>query len=1190
MYHQFIPSYPEQFDSDIQYQIARRKEFNILAQTDEPEQLSWSVKKFLKRQDLVQRYISIYNKCIIIDEPGTGKSGIIVDTVDHGISDDPNFKKAYVFEPGPPTKDQFYNQVLKLSNISFESGIYTENEISRKIQINRKIKQYYSIETYKTFISELEKRNLSDSQIIEEFSDCYFFLDEAHRLRNQEQGDTILSQEDQVNIYNWLWRIFHLAKRITIIVISATPMINKVDDFVPLFNLILEKDRQLPTSWDYKKVNIRQLEPYFRGLIGYIRGSDLGVKRVEIGETINYTHKIEYTKDKTPIIPTKKEIINGNITTIREDMIQPDSEIFTEEIKSSTVVYKLEMKDTQRDSYIKCEKNKNFRTDERQISVAVFPDGSYSDEGFKKYIKEEDGIYSFTKTFFDEFPISIKKKDGSRVKRKKSDMLLQLRGLSCKYADFIEREIINFENKENEDPKVPKTRGCSAIYLESVRNTGLIYFGLLLELFGYEMFDRPSIFRKVRKEDGTYQEVITDYPKKKRFALITSVNSNNIESILKLMSSKENIDGEYIQILAYSKLARDGINIFNIRSIYLAGSDWHESGMLQALSRVFRADSYLNLLSKYENILIEIYKYAAILESSVISRILSKKQSGEYKVNETYKEGEVIDLDMYLTAEKKDIYEAKKFHIMKVVAFDGMLNYIRNVNENDKNYSKETDYETKFYRLWSARGDPGNTDRIGLAMNQGPNDTEEITKTYELFYYYIAMKTFARLVLYYLSEKGEDTIENIITYFNSTYGYDISYKLVYSTLEYIKEKKWYLFNREGEKRYITRVGSSVYITDKYFEKTIKYLPSKSYSYFSREISLESSSNKNKEDLEIVPQIIYNLLDLSYEEIFDFLSGRKNEVKLTNLQRREILEKSVVKFIETKSEKYLKIINCFDIYLYRTDEPDIFIKYTKGKLNNVKIGMKGKPREENSIAGLKNIFNDYQELLESNPDMLTNYDYDTFITKDLDEEKPSLVWYHFFDSNEEKDSYTVNSIFTRKDKPIRVLFENSSNLKFRDVKREENTVFNFLVSFSYEDKMEKFTQDKIYGTIIYGRDGNFRIGGYDKKIKGLTCNSIQYEELRKIYVDFCVENLDNSELEEIENKLKEDRQFIHSKDLKKKLLENGISQNYIDICTYQKLYLNLNWLLLTSKDKMNKDDICGYLRKLFLKYKRVLEII
>ena len=245
--------------------------------------------------------------------------------------------------------------------------------------------------------------------------------------------------------------------------------------------------------------------------------------------------------------------------------------------------------------------------------------------------------------------------------------------------------------------------GNSFCYLEAVEGSGVELLSIILERLGFEKFisnDSTIIDIKTNRiRDG--------YSKRKRFAVITGKITSitaNLRNILRVYNNPSNIDGEYIQILLASETARDGINLANVVRGYVMSAGWHESGMHQALSRFIRATSHKELINR--NLLemnatdeekekyrlpVDVFRMAAI-------------KPGERDIFLKNLDLASVDIRNYIRAEEKDIKIKRILRHMKECAFDGYLNYKRNVRSTDKNFSRESDYSEKYMKLWTARG------------------------------------------------------------------------------------------------------------------------------------------------------------------------------------------------------------------------------------------------------------------------------------------------------------------------------------------------------------------------------------------------------------------------------------------------------------------------------------------------------
>jgi hypothetical protein len=665
-YTDFISVYPDQNDPNIQNLITAKKEFNELE-----SHISEPIPKkgeFYPHQDLTARLIDNGGDTIIIHDTGTGKTCTFIDFAEMVKNSNGIYDKVYVAEKGPSTINDFKNQIIcKCTNGIYETDIIrnAKDDTRRKSNITRSIGTWYNVTTYGGLAKMVTKRNLTDQQIIDEFSGSIFFIDEAHNLRN-DGGET--KSKDLRQIYDVLHRIFHVAKRIKVIIATATPMINDVNEIPRLMNLILPMNNQMPENWDYRMVTKEQMEPFFRGKVTFVRGLDTGAVPVYQGETLDAVYKMIVPDDEKILEEGWNERVGEDNENKEDDSFfnklsydekmskiksikQPLPPSITKTIKSKIIVYPTLMSKHQKIGYLNAmnrqknisdgsignnKKNKTqFRMAERQASCAVFPDGSYggmfprqykeqneshSNSGLGKYIKSSAiDVYETIPSFLEQI-----------------SSLEGIYDLSCKFYSII--KLVMEEN------------GASFVFSELLTGGGVILLGQCFEAMGFERYnDSRSAFIAQSMNDipisicdsgsGTHK-IRPEIIKKPRFALLTSENSSKGDNIRELFNSDENVNGDYIKVIIGSQVARDGINLSHILSGHLAGGGWHPSGMYQALSRFLRATSHEYILSvkrekKYnklillgfsheeaeleankEKIEVKIYKHAAIYEET----------------------------------------------------------------------------------------------------------------------------------------------------------------------------------------------------------------------------------------------------------------------------------------------------------------------------------------------------------------------------------------------------------------------------------------------------------------------------------------------------------------------------------------------------------------------------------------------
>ena len=1062
--HDLIEDYEDQRVEDIQWKVSERKEFNELkgsAKEKPPVQ-----GEFFNHQNLFKRYARQYDRVFNIHETGTGKTGSVINLAEYYRIYDPNkIKKVIVLEPGPPTVEDFKDQIIKLSTDDFyktDNVLESTDDKGLKNNLTRLINKNYEVTTYQKF----SKDNFSDNKIEEYYSDCIFFFDEAHKLRNlSDNSGKEITEDETESIYNYLWRITHVAKRIKVIVASATPMINTVKDFVPLINLLLDKDNQFPVMKDeifYETLNLKQLEPYFRGMITFVRFLDTSVKVVNKGiEFSNFTHKIKVSKetDSKQLIPDKKDSINNTLVCSFHQNNQPVQNCEEKKITSKIVIYPVEMKGIQLEAYKKVAKKikqDSFYRNSRQASVFVFPDGSYGTKGFTKYTrKNEYGSYEFRKSIIvkgkAEIPMTAYLDPKNMTKTLKN-----LSQLSSKFTEFIK---IEFEASEKE------RKGNSFCYLDQVEGSGVVLLGLILETLGFKNFisnDSSIVNSKTGK-------IRPDFKKEKRFAMITG-KTNNLRNILKVFNNEDNMDGEYIQIILASEVARDGINIKNVLRGYILSAGWHESGMHQALSRFIRATSHVDLMNRKlletgneEKIKVDVYRMASVKPNEISEKIENYSNSS-------------VDIRNYLEAEEKDIKIKRILRFMKLCAFDAYINYERNFRKTDKDFTKESDYTLALPELWMAKGKPMNKERKGMALNQGPSEDEIIYNTYNLYYSQkdIELKSFFKDNFFPLLIKNKiisfDEIKKIIPTDVVNNDYEI---LNYLILQLLKKKS--LLSKTGLINYnLNLLGNNFFLSKDNIYNYSNYISTENYYTFSevKEEIVESAEFLKEDKL----NKIYKDLEGKKEEfIINYYSLKQNYTDF-----KLLLEDSIIRFKNGIQDKLNEIIlKLFSNYFMETKIPVGWFEAAEKALKAPESRKQGRKRAEGSQAGLKNL-----NLEDVNP---------KYIKK--------TVFIHFYRESD-KTGFSITSILEGKSRKIRILEDS----QFRDAGIVEEYIYTKLFDDFYDRLLKKYKKSPYYGSYIYrGGEQNKDIVSRRKEFfriidtsnprnKGIVCINAKNEKL------------------------------------------------------------------------------------------------
>lgn len=720
-----LESYPAVTSENFQTLITAKQEFRELA-SDVSEKLPAGRGKYFKHQRFTHRFLRAYDDLLILSETGTGKSCEVLGfteytrheldkaKVDPSSADEKaaHFKRVIVLVKGPTQKNEFKNQlVCSCSDGSYETAqvLAAESEKMQKSNISRAIKQAgYIVKTYISFANAIKRDfpdESSNAALTEAYSDTIFWIDEAHNLLVDQDFKTPTEKQQT---FTQIWRIFHLVQRSKRIISTATPMINDENEIGSLMNLILPVYQQFPTKYNFSAAGLRDLEPYFRGRVSFIRASDTGAVVKEVA-------------DPEQIVKEGQELTIDNVT-----------------YRSQLVVYASYMSPTQSEVYVRAsggtekKKQNQLYGSERQASNFVFPDGWWGngitdterqarriakaaktgkaipgvvvkpgDEDIEEEL-EEEAIVQEEVAGTLALPLS-EKRAFRRYVEKSGDKFSaspelrpwlsttdNIRTLSCKYAAICDL--------------VKNKPGNCFVYGEYVEGSGAIVLALCLEGLGFERYnDSDSMFLGLGRDtikpfcarndlNASTRRVKPSVKPKLRYALLTRDTTDaKFASMMGAMNSYENRNGEYIKVLIASRVGRDAISVSNVLQIHLTGSEWNQSAMYQAISRGIRATSHVDLIQDRVNELV------AGGMSETEAKLSAKVDVNIYKHCAIPDKVESIDLLMYRHSENKDRRIKRIMRIMKQCAIGCQIHYKRNVRDSDVDGSAVCDYEACHY-------------------------------------------------------------------------------------------------------------------------------------------------------------------------------------------------------------------------------------------------------------------------------------------------------------------------------------------------------------------------------------------------------------------------------------------------------------------------------------------------------------
>jgi hypothetical protein len=731
----FIATYPDQNDPDIQAKLSAKRELNELAPDISEKLLKRG--EYYKHQTLFYRIFKHYRRSLIIDETGTGKSCLVTKFAEElknifkepqrVIDELPHINKVYFIVKGPNIEQELRNQIVfkctPEGTYDTENVLFAETSKARENAITRELKEWYDIQKFQTLANTLSKK--SDAQIIDEYSGSMFFIDEAHYLKSTyniiedtEQGLEIKAKRakkiiqnaefevkkekgelpELANIYDQIHRLTHLVKRSYIFIATATPMINEPKEIASIMNIINPLNMQMShNQFNWNTVTLEQLEPYFRGKISYVRSLDTGIKLNEVGET---------SKIYFPLLGPIPNSIENKIQElgIKEEKTEGKEENF---IKSQMIIHNTVMESFQEKGYNEAYNKKHldkkgtfvknsFYIDQLSASNFIFPDGSWGGDFKEKIVTEgtnvrvlqhETGISKYvTSEHKDEFTAT------PEFKKYLSD-LKNIKKSSCKYYDIIKRYTGKNANV-----------GSAFIYGDIKSGSGLFVLSLCLEAHGFVRFTNNTssfIYSANEKKYILKPEI----KKTQRYALITGdTPPSRRRAILELFNSYENRYGEYIKLLLGSEVTQAGINFSNVLNFELVTSEWHMSAIYQALSRILRSTSHEVLLNELlardpnAKLIVNIYRHSANTRNQY-NNFLNKR----FEYENIQGSGELsTDEYLYMISEDKDIRIKRIMKMLIQCSVNCIINYTRNHRVTDIDYSPTCFYDRCSYKCLDA--------------------------------------------------------------------------------------------------------------------------------------------------------------------------------------------------------------------------------------------------------------------------------------------------------------------------------------------------------------------------------------------------------------------------------------------------------------------------------------------------------
>lgn len=1148
----FMASYPSINDPDIQAKISAKWEFNKLASN--PDDIKPNKSGFFNHQELIERILRVYDRQICLHDTGTGKSYLIgaLGEAARIRYNGRGIRGVIVIVKG---KTQMVDVMRTLICKSTKGYYLTEGilsgvtERSMKSNTSRSLKKWYDIVTYTAFAKKLSE--MSDEALRVFYSDYLIIMDEFHNTRiidersgkaqfeNPNIGSELKPHE---NTTFQMWRLSHIPLRIKVVGLSASLMINKVNESIITLNIILPEDRKIPENTNLNSITTEELSKYVGGYISYVRSPDTHI----------YKNRLSLA-DTTPQ--------EGS-----------DGILYPSQVK----VHPLGMSKYQSDLYISAynlditEDNK-FRPNARQASQGVypptdnFPHGSYGNDGFFDFFEKDPNT---------PWP-KLKK---NRQSLKDYYTMDKLGILSVSALETI---------------KICKqAKGVVVIFNELVDGSGLNFLASAMDHMGFRHHDASkSVFvpkgsygpppycggptdRVVRPGFELHNK--TNYL---RYLMITKDTPNSyLSNILEIAGSDENKDAGIIKVFMISGRGKEGISINGMTTFIEYSGVWTPTSEYQAESRGIRTTSHIPMFKemiqrmmtvgmsqqeievarlkgappellatfsqplrrevaeKWGYIIVDMYKLATFPIQSIIDPI----------TNNPYPS---IDLLLYRYVENKNRDFKRFIRKLKQNATDCWIHHDRNVRKNDIDGSEECDFGTCVY----------------TCVNPKPSNIDFSTS--DVFYMDEIIEIIRPSIHEYFRKNGHGTIESIQKSIDPD-GTNLYAKKKYIQLALTES----IINREAIS---DRFGYFVYLReDNGTYYIVRDFPVNDVISDDRSSSFYGSTyiiNKNESISKILSQFetsdlvnVINKLKKIPTNHANYISLLDSEIKKeTNNTQILLLEKIVKDYLSGNNSVFIQsILTTFGKVIFTVREP-------KEQINE-EVARLAKKKQTKAMEKKKT----------------KRYKFELEEQVSLDGE---LVYIHSLSSHaKSRTDYDVVTKIIKAEGTIRIL--KPSENQWRDTNEYERIVYNRQIQLI----INKWILDMDSKFSIYGiaADDEFRIRNVASekekkpskkeedlrnKNKGRICLYFTHKQLAKFL--WIIDNGTNEILPyDVSGKLPS-RNTMESKIVKFMNLEQGVINTWTD--------KKIEFFYLWSISSLKKEDICNIIERETRKRNQIL---
>ena len=571
-----LPDYPSISYHDFNLDIFRKKEFNELSkETSNGCFFSW--------QKIISRFIShwtLYEGLLLVHDTGTGKSGSAAAVYD-GIRRYSNIKVLYLTS-NETLIDNFKAEIVRRSKILSEEVSKEEEDEMDKESYNRaraKVlkRENFVFKTYGIFASRLQDENVSY------WEDSLIIMDEVHNLivtdiENKPESNYFV-------ILDWLDKI----KKKRVLVLTATPMRQEVDEIAPIVNLVLPSTKRFEIGKQFKN-------KYFE----VVSKKDKSVDELEWRKDMEDEFQ-EKIKGYVSVVKQRRDVKVEYIGNILKPIQYYKLYAHTmDQFQSNTYLAAL-IKDETEKKKKGGVKSSSFYSNAQQASLFVFPNGGYGEKANEKFITNstfsivDPNTKKETNILINKLDPQFMKLSNCKPGSENIDHNIEMiRKYSSTYASIIKHIL------DNPTEHI-------YVYCDKVNGSGiLVLIVLLTSLFNFSKVTGKMV-------DDIWKK------KKRRLILLNEVQGDtrekDFQTLIDNFNDPKNIDADYIQVIFGTDKTKEGISLKRIRQMHITSGDWHFGKIFQAIGRGVRLLSHADLSPEERNVKIFLHCAIPVLSS-----------------------------------------------------------------------------------------------------------------------------------------------------------------------------------------------------------------------------------------------------------------------------------------------------------------------------------------------------------------------------------------------------------------------------------------------------------------------------------------------------------------------------------------------------------------------------------------------